>query len=56
MWRLMRQRGGRKPETQKRESKNMNIKFYRQDPRIALAHLYVSTISTMINHRSVTKT
>ena len=55
MWRPMRQKEGWKPETQKRERKNMNIKFYGQDPLIPLAHLYVSTMSTMINHRSVTK-
>ena len=46
------------PENQRpknRERKNMNIKLYGQDPRTTIARLCVSTMSTMTNHRSVTK-
>ena len=53
----MRQKGGGENQgTQKRERKNKNIKLYGQDPRTTLARLYVSTMSTMTNHRPVTKT
>ena len=49
-----RKRGG-KEGTQKRERKDQNIKFHEQDPRITLAHLYTSTMSTTTNHYPVTK-
>ena len=48
-------KGAENQGTQKREKKNKNMKLHGQDPRTTLARLCVSTMSTMINYRPVTK-